>query len=224
MTIKKKLIGYGYTDSNGVATLDYNENGTEISTLAPTGNSGYIGRGVGNVQIEAGLHSSDTVVSEPSNVLDTTFYDKGLSGSGNYNDNWDSTNTISVSRDAEGTTLEYVPSTSSYGQRFPNNKIETPISNCYCIEFDVMNFNGYCIAQLDAKLASSSTQYIGYQLRENGHFKGIIDGESYKLYVNDTKIIDRSLSNVISTIFEFVFAKVQGEATVKYKNFIIYPI
>ena len=75
MTIKKKLIGYGYTDSNGVATLDYDENGTEISTLAPTGNSGYIGKGVGSVQLEAGLHSSETVVSEPCNVLDAKIYD-----------------------------------------------------------------------------------------------------------------------------------------------------
>ena len=75
MTIKKKLIGYGYTDSNGVATLDYDKNGTEISTLAPTGNSGYIGKGVGSVQLEAGLHSSETVVSEPCNVLDAKIYD-----------------------------------------------------------------------------------------------------------------------------------------------------
>lgn len=75
MTIKKKLIGYGYTDNNGVATLDYDENGTEISTLAPTGNSGYIGKGVGSVQLEAGLHGSEAVVSDPCTIFDCPVYD-----------------------------------------------------------------------------------------------------------------------------------------------------
>ena len=201
-----RYLGYGVTDSNGVAKLDHDANGDPLS-------HSYTGVGAGEIDVVASLDNpitSSSIVSVPCNVLDATFYDKGLSGSGNYNDNWDTSDTISVSRDAEGTTLEYVPSASSYGRRFPNNSIKTPISNSYCIEFDVVNFNGYCLAQLEGNLASSSIQFMGYQLKGDGHFKGIIDGESYKVYFNDTKVIDKSLSNVVSTIFEFVFTKVQG--------------
>ena len=65
----ERLIGYGYTNSSGIATLDYDANGTAISP------SGYTGTGGGEIDIKAKLHDDNTVQSEPYTVDDCSYLD-----------------------------------------------------------------------------------------------------------------------------------------------------
>lgn len=68
--MSKRLIGYGYTNANGVATLDYDAEGNELSS------SGYVGQGVGNVDISASaVIDGSTFVSETYSIYDCTYFD-----------------------------------------------------------------------------------------------------------------------------------------------------
>ena len=65
-------LGWGTTDSNGVAKLDHDANGDEIS-------HSYTGVGAGEIDVVAALDkpiSSGTIVSTPYPVYDCTWVDK----------------------------------------------------------------------------------------------------------------------------------------------------
>ena len=84
MTIRKRLIGYGVTDNNGVA------------------NASYTGKGYGEIDVQAELKGK------------AVFIDKGLSGDGNHNDNWSYGENTSVTRGDNYTTISETGSTSAY--------------------------------------------------------------------------------------------------------------
>lgn len=75
-----RYLGYGVTDSNGVAHLDHDPSGNPIN--------GYIGTGAGEIDVIASTDnpiSSSSIVSGTLNVWDTLFYDNG----GTSVDKWD---------------------------------------------------------------------------------------------------------------------------------------
>lgn len=99
----KRLIGYGTTNSSGVATL----------TTSPTGSSmsGYTGKGVGELDIVAELHDDSTVVSQPYTVYDCLKYDKGILNDSETRDIYDSRNAnSSFTRTSEYSKLTEVTS------------------------------------------------------------------------------------------------------------------
>ena len=66
-----RYIGYGVTDSNGVAHLDHDPQGNPIN--------GYTGTGAGEVDVIASTDNPITgssIVSEIYGVFDTRWYDK----------------------------------------------------------------------------------------------------------------------------------------------------
>ena len=67
----KRLIGYGYTNSSGVATLDYDTDDDEID--------GYTGTGAGLMNFRAEMHDESTVVSQPYTVTDCIIVDTSTS-------------------------------------------------------------------------------------------------------------------------------------------------
>ena len=78
-----RYLGYGTTDSNGVAHLQYDSEGHEITP------NGYHGTGAGEVDVIASLDkpiTSSSIVSEPYNVWDTYKWDTGTISS--HNDIW----------------------------------------------------------------------------------------------------------------------------------------
>lgn len=69
MVLKYRYLGHGFTDSNGIATLDYDKYGNQLT------NSGYVGTGAGELDFIAKLHDDSTVQSETFEVLDAKIYD-----------------------------------------------------------------------------------------------------------------------------------------------------
>lgn len=67
-----KHLGYGFTNSNGIATLDYDANGNQLA------NSGYVGTGAGLIQMMACYNEKDTeriIQSETYGIYDCIYYD-----------------------------------------------------------------------------------------------------------------------------------------------------
>ena len=80
-------LGYGTTNSDGVAHLDHDANGDKIQ-------HSYTGVGAGEIDVVASLDnpvSSGSIVSEPYEVLDTSFYQNSASAT------WGKSNNVSFS-------------------------------------------------------------------------------------------------------------------------------
>ena len=78
MTTTYVYLGYGTTDSNGVAKLDHDANGDEIS-------HSYTGTGAGELDIVSSLDGpsdidESSVQSEPYTIEDAIVYDTGVTG------------------------------------------------------------------------------------------------------------------------------------------------
>ena len=72
---KYRYMGYGTTDSNGIAKLDHDENGSAIT-------HSYTGTGAGEIDVVASLDEEivdSSIVSETYEVLDCLVYDDGIS-------------------------------------------------------------------------------------------------------------------------------------------------
>lgn len=79
----KRLIGYGYTNNKGIATLDYDKNGQAINP------SGYEGNSRGLVDIQAVWHEDETIETEQIEITDCIIFDKGDTDTDT--DNWTKT-------------------------------------------------------------------------------------------------------------------------------------
>ena len=91
----KKLIGYGYTNSSGVATMTKDASGEDID--------GYTGVGAGVMNFRAEMHDDSTVVSNTYPVWDTLFYDDARDG--HQNSNWTSSGSPTVTANENGTLI-----------------------------------------------------------------------------------------------------------------------
>lgn len=115
--MSEQLIGYGYTNSQGVATLDYDANGNAIS------GSGYTGTGAGVLDLKAKLHDDSSVVSQPYTVWDTIYNDiEEVTASKNYDQ--------TIGSDAFAFEFDVNLSSNSSQVWF---RIGTDASNCYVI-------------------------------------------------------------------------------------------
>lgn len=132
-------LGYGVTDSNGIAKLDHDASGNPI-------NHSYTGVGAGEIDVVASLDNpiaSGSIVSEPCNVLDCTYYDDGFGNNPNYYSN---TNNVSQTVVTDGRKLE---STNSTTANYLLNIGDTPSSLAstrdfifpFCIEMDIVDFD-----------------------------------------------------------------------------------
>lgn len=132
--VSYRCVGYGTTNSSGVATLDHNLDGTSIS-----GGHSYTGSGVGELDFVASVDSPTQInngsdVSETFVLMDCRLYDEGTSA--RYNDtmwgNWN--NSATIERKAEYTSIKKASDNTQASWQIPN----TPFSNDeLTIEFDV---------------------------------------------------------------------------------------
>lgn len=208
----RRLIGYGYTNSNGVATLDYDASGTSISP------SGYTGVGAGVINIQAELHDDSTVVSVPCNVLDTIFRDGATSS--DKNDDWynqesywsitpsDTGKSISCSQNSMQSYWAKGGSSWSTGQIY-----ECPI----CCEFDLLEVSG----NISWYIMGDSFVSHGFSANATGHYKFIIDGE-YVEKIKDGQYITPKYAKTMTGKHLIGFRATTG--SLKYANFVIYPI
>lgn len=200
----KRYLGYGYTNAQGVAKLEYDADGEPLT-------HSYTGVGAGKMDIVA---ESGSLQSETYSIIDGTFLDRAIST--DYNDTgWTNTNLVSTLNRDDGTKIEQ-SNTSSYGGRYRTPSSTTNI----CIEFDVYIADanaGFC----SFRNGSTSVKQI-YPSNINAdvgawyHLKIKVTDGYY--YLNDS-----SSGTSLSTWNRFFITSSNGNST-RYKNFVIYPI
>ena len=214
-------LGWGTTDSNGIAKLDHDADGEPID-------HSYTGSGVGEVDVVASLDNpivSGSVVSTPYEVLDTLFYDDGTETptSSRYNITSGDTN---VSVVTDGIKVERTSaSSSSYCDIKINNSTSwRDSSKNYCIEADITfgrpsGSNGGAYALFGGQ--SVSIWDLTHQNSGSGHLKIETDGTTLKPYWEGTHISasDKTMSSTDGFRFQLYQA-----SWVTFKNLKIYPI
>ena len=213
----RRLIGYGYTNSNGVATLDYDASGTSISP------SGYTGVGAGAINIQAELHDDSTVVSEPYTVLDCIKWDTGIDGTATniYLENITST----VTRGSEYSTLKE-PASSNVTAR-----TSVPMQDMN-IEIDIAqvdgNLDNACFIFVDSNYGNSSNfsiSHTGVSLGEFVHLtieirSGIATVKNNK----NSSTVTRDLTNITTTNLYTGLWTSSDITELRFKDFKLYPV
>lgn len=172
----------------------------------------YTGVGRGSVYCKASIQRNNSIiVSEPYNVLDTLFYDKGN------NSNWYNGGgfTVTPSTD-DGKTLKVSNTSSAY---YNANMTSSPSPNFdvnTCIEFDIENAGtGFRIY-----VRNGSTRPYKAIPTGNSHIKVTTDGS--KVYWD----VDGTVTNndfAVSTYYAY-FSGDKVDNTLVFKNFKVYPI
>ncbi len=206
----KRLIGYGYTNSSGVATLDYDTDDDEID--------GYVGTGAGLMNFRAEMHDDSTVVSQPYTVIDAIFKDRGTST--DYG-SWTSTDFTGtkINRGDDYTTL--IPSDTWDRQDL------TVTDENFCIEMDInVTFSS---ALVILRCYNSNTLQAGFNQThldltsgEWKHIKLVRNGTTVTPYVDG---VEKDAQTFTGGINKFTIIGDNSKLTdIKYKNFCIYSI
>jgi len=157
------------------------------------------------------------ILSETYSLIDAIFYDKGLAGDGNHNDNF--YNTFDRTRLDDGTLLSY----SGSGWKVCYFNTDTAGSKVFnkgiCIEFDVIEVTGSIRIQVN-----DTAQYQYYiPVGTNYHLKIVVDNSNITVYQDDVQKDQKSTSSYISNLFSVQFAT-NTAGTVKYKDIKVYSI
>lgn len=223
--VLKKLIGYGYTDNKGIATLDYTEDGTDITTLQPTGETGYIGNGVGSVQVEAEIHDNSILVSVPCNVLDCLFYDTLTTGT--VPSMIKKTGSMELTSDDNGLTMNN--STTSYQYvGFDKEKSSSTLSDWidwidFAFEFELISSENPSSSTVELRpQTSSARQYL---------LSGFSNNDKIKIEYRNDGSIKQFKNDVLQSTYSFkaneltsIRFMVQKNAKIIIKNVKIWSI
>lgn len=200
--------------------VEFHINGAKVGETINTNSSGvasytYEGSGSGKLEIQVKIGN---FVSEPYNVIDATFYDKALDGSGNHNDNWGNPSTkVNVSRSDTGTTLT-MDSGVTWGQLYAQSQF-TYFDVPFAVELKSLDY--------------SDTPAIRFANESNTSAIHILTGGNWKIFFNSDSITilkdGESQRHYLDTLIGSTKLKVYLELSadtdmLKYKDFAIYPI
>ena len=218
-----KYLGYGVTNENGVAKLEYNSEGQKRD-------HSYTGVGAGEIDVVASLDnpvSEGSIVSETYNVWDTKWYD--LATDNTKESSWyiDTTNT-SVSYDGDGRTVTKTENNSTWRYFYYNtnalssvlvgNKYSIPTGNV--IEFEITAITGSVVFDVMDNLSNHMDNKGATAI---GKYKVVLDGTDCKMYKDDatTPYATGTMSGS-NVRFGFVFNAYNESIT--YKDFKVYSI
>ncbi len=204
-------LGYGTTDENGVAKLEYDAEGNPLT-------HSYTGVGAGEIDVVASLDNpigQGSIVSEPSSVFDCIWYDDGVT-SPKTKQWYNQDNAFSTTIDTNGTLLScsatalksFFADANGWNASY---KFTAPL----CVEVDIESATGS-----DVVLAIMSNINPTISLTGESTVKMIWDGSKVEKYVNG--VLTGTTQNVTQTPVAIGFRMSTG--SVKYKNFRIYPI
>ena len=201
-----RYIGYGVTDSNGVAHLDHDPQGNPIN--------GYTGTGIGEVDIIASTSNpitSSSIVSVPLSVWDLKWYDDGVTNPKTVT--WNASAGLGVTIDSGGTLLT---TNTASNQTYAVNNGSTSYTT-WIIEFDVVEINGYHAVQFGNDV---TIRYDNQDVTANSHVK--IENTGTELVLTVDGVTKTSVSHSRSN--GYIRLLVGGNLTykVKYKNFMLY--
>ena len=217
-----KYLGYGVTNESGVAKLDHDAEGQEIS-------HSYTGVGAGEIDVVASLDNpiaSGSIVSGTYNVWDTNFGDGGVTGNTNGGFYYTQDQTV-VSRQTDNTGTTVTNLTSSL-QTIRVNKPNTSIDEKdwvapLNIEFDILSYTGTLYFQLWK--SNNTSENVSVNLSNfltgvsNPHVKVLVADGKMKVYVNDELKTDPVLT--FGGLFG-IRLLLSDSASFKYKNFFVY--
>lgn len=209
-------LGWGTTDSNGVAKLDHDANDDPLS-------HSYTGSGVGEVDVVASLDKpivSGSVVSQPSTVIDAICYDTGISGTAN-DSMWNDINSI-LKRTSDYSYLDGVLWNTIVVKL--NNSQSLPFNNGICVELDVVEVTGQCrIVFYDGSNHQNVWNSLD-QYDDVGHWKFTLkDGKFKAQYNNGTPFEIGDFNTSVST-FTAKLECYTNFQSFKFKNFTMYPV
>jgi hypothetical protein len=225
MTATYNYLGYGVTDSNGKAKLEYDAQGNPLT-------HSYTGTGAGEVDIVASLDSEITdgsLVSETYSVLDCSYFDSGTTGT--VYSGWVNKNaTLSSQGGTDGTLFSN--SGSSFGTFYANKNgtSGSSWSDLYDysaplkIEFDVVSVTGSdktCVICNDGT-NPFQVYFNTYGVSANSHVIITVEATRYKIKVDDTE--SNWINHSLATDFGVAFRLNDSTASMKFKNFMVYPI
>ena len=207
-----KYLGYGVTDSNGVAKLDHDAEGQELQ-------HSYTGVGAGEVDVVASLDnpvSQGSIVSVPCSVWDYLFYDDGITSPKtanwtNYQDR------ITVSVDETGTTL-LRDASSSTGYYLTPSAYATP----FIMEFEMVAISNKNTCGIDFAVSGSDNNKTFNNLVINAGDTIYLtyDGETIRTYRNGSTT-PNELALSVSGNIDIGFYIAPNES-IKFKNLKIY--
>ena len=206
----RRLLGYGYTNAGGVATMDYDANNRPIPE------HGYVGVGAGKINMRVECRS----VSETLPVWDYLCYDGGVTG--DKSNSWTASSGISVSTDDTGTLLS-----ASTSQTYTSTKL---LTGDFEATFQATNDGSVRIGFNKASDSTVQTKIITPTTDGTYYYKINRIGSTWRFqYSSDgTNWTDRTITvnNITDEDCYFLFSiEVIGSTrTIKYKDLRIYPI
>ena len=205
----KRYLGYGYTNAQGVAKLEYDSEGNALT-------HSYTGVGAGKIDIVA---ESGTLQSETYSLIDAVFYNSGIGATGDasfYNPS-----NIDVDVQSDGTLL--TQSASSNALYYANIGTTGDLYDfipSFCIEFDIISSSGVTAISITEKNGTAKVkQFSALNITSNNHVKITVDGTNviYKVD-NNTPVSEAYTTTQVRVAF------LLNSASMKFKNFVIYPI
>ena len=146
-------------------------------------------------------------------IIDGLFKDTATSS--DYNPNWSNLNNrFTVSRDDTGTLLT---STGAWSQWYANNN--ATFSAPLCVEFEVVSFTETPVIRFRNNNANSP-----FMISETGHYKIVFDESSIDVIVNGVSKQHWIPVSILELPFAVFFECSDANESVKYRNFVIYPI
>ena len=201
----KISLGTAVTDSNGIARLV----------------DGYTGTGAGEVDVSAEVTlSGSTFVSEPYQICDAIYYDKALSGTGNYNDAIWQKNNATLTRQDDGSLVNFSANYGSIGLGTTTSTEDVYINDGLILEFDLVERNGNGNVQWKRSSDNGFDAMPSYI----GHHKHTIYKNKQLFTVNDEILYKGWVTKDLGNYIRISVYGANSEVSVKFANFRIYPI
>lgn len=204
----KRYLGYGYTNAQGVAKLEYDAEGNELT-------HSYTGIGAGKIDIVA---ESGGLQSETYEIMDAIVLDRATSS--DYTNLF--TSMTGITRNATDSTayLDRSSSSSASNKQTASYALNgglgvqitlTSIDHIYMFRVSLETNDGTVIRSISAENLTVGT--VRFECKPN----------NTKIYMDDTLVLDEDENNTSSLTFQI---RTAGSTTdiFNFKNLMIFPV
>ena len=159
--------------------------------------------------------------SETYEVLDCLYYDKALSGTGNYNDAMWNLNNATITRGANGSTIKSTAQWGSIGVGTTSSRQALPLTDTIlCIEYNATGMDTHTF--FNFRYNDGTNHYL-YAPILDGHHKLYISNSRQLLLVDDVVKNEFSLNWASSSVY-FQSSADAVDLEFTFANFKIYPV
>lgn len=158
------------------------------------------------------------ISSEIYSITDATFYDEAILG--HKNTNWNANRLVVSETDNIGTLLY---SENGQGHYWANN--HNGITGSFACEFDLISYSDNNNVAFRIRADSTNDHYLVFKninVPQNAHIKLIYDGTSFKYQIDDNTPVTWVTASYNSV--ELALRLYGAGDTLKYANFVVYPI